>query len=78
MVHRTDAALLSRELCPVNHGLLLSVASVLIFLFHPLDKLGLEFFNGSISALATDRFNSVNTFTKVSQLLAMFFYDLRG
>lgn len=29
------------------------------------DKLGLEFFNGSISALATDRFNSTNTFTKL-------------
>ena len=27
-------------------------------------KFGLEFFNGSITTLATDRFNSVNTFTK--------------
>jgi hypothetical protein len=27
-------------------------------------KLGLEFFNGSITTLATDRFNSANTFTK--------------
>ncbi|KJA24867.1 hypothetical protein HYPSUDRAFT_85694 [Hypholoma sublateritium FD-334 SS-4] len=28
-------------------------------------KLGLEFFNGSITTLATDRFNSANTFTKL-------------
>ena len=27
-------------------------------------KLGLEFFNGSITTLATDRFNAANTFTK--------------
>lgn len=27
-------------------------------------KLGLEFFNGSITTLATDRFKSANTFTK--------------
>lgn len=27
-------------------------------------KLGLEFFNGSITTLATDRFNSASTFTK--------------
>lgn len=27
-------------------------------------KFGLEFFNGSITTLATDRFNSTNTFTK--------------
>ena len=28
-------------------------------------KLGLEFFNGSITTLATDRFNAANTFTKL-------------
>ena len=27
-------------------------------------KLGLEFFNGSITTLATDRFQSTNAFTK--------------
>lgn len=27
-------------------------------------KLGLEFFNGSITTLATDRFKSANAFTK--------------
>ena len=27
-------------------------------------KLGLEFFNGSITTLATDRFNEAKTFTK--------------
>ena len=27
-------------------------------------KLGLEFFNGSITTLATDRFRAANTFTK--------------
>ena len=27
-------------------------------------KLGLEFFNGSITTLATDRFKAANTFTK--------------
>jgi hypothetical protein len=35
-------------------------------------KLGLEFFNGSITTLATDRFNAAKTFTKCKLICASF------
>ena len=38
-------------------------------------KFGLEFFNGSITTLATDRFNATRTFEKRECLLVSFFRD---
>lgn len=36
-------------------------------------KFGLEFFNGSITTLATDRFKAVNTFTKRTKIYSLFY-----
>lgn len=43
------------------YGFVISAIYIAGIMFY---KLGLEFFNGSITTLATDRFKSANTFTK--------------